>query len=157
MFANINMTNLIKKNVEQLRSIPVNPKYQDQMNEVISLYKSRKIENIRTAMKIALKFTPGKGSAGAAKSGIKLLAPYRTRQPATGKLSRGKIRTYFVKGTVTRKSQYISTNAKTKERKLNPKVFTDHLSLGLTLQATSKEDAEKQWKIKAQTSGTAGG
>ena len=157
MFAIINMTNLIKKNLEQLRSIPVNPKYQDQMNEVISLYKSRKIENIRTAMKIALKFTPGKGSAGAAKSGIKLLAPYRTRQPATGKLSRGKMRTYFVKGTVTRKSQYISTNAKTKERKLNPKIFTDHLSLGLTIQATSKEDAEKQWKIQAQASGTAGG
>ena len=157
MFAIMNMTNLIKKNLEHLRSIPVNPKYQDQMNEVISLYKSRKIENIRTAMKIALKFTPGKGSAGAAKSEMKLLAPYRTRQPATGKRSRGKIRTYFVKGTVTRKSQYISTNAKTKERKLNPKIFTDHLSLGLTIQATSKEDAEKQWKIQAQASGTAGG
>ena len=97
MLDNINMTNSIKKYLEELRSLPVNPKYKDEMNEVISLYKSRKIESIRTAMKIALKFTPGKGSTGAAKAGIKMLAPYRTRQPATGKLSRGKKRTYFVK------------------------------------------------------------
>ena len=44
MFANINMTNLIKKNLEQLRSIPVNPKYQDQMNEVISLSKGVRLK-----------------------------------------------------------------------------------------------------------------
>jgi hypothetical protein len=111
----INMTSSIKKNIEQLRIIPANPKYQKEMNEVISLYKSRKIENIRTAFKIADKFSvQGKGSTAAAKAGMKLLALYRTRESATGKLSRSKKRTYFVKGTITVKSQYVTTT-KSKE------------------------------------------
>ena len=148
----INMTSSIKKNIEQLRIIPANPKYQKEMNEVISLYKSRKIENIRTAMKIADKFSvQGKGSTAAAKSGMKLLAPYRTREPATGKLSRGKKRTYFVKGTITVKSQYITTT-RSKERIANQKIYEDKQNLGLTIEATSKEQAEAQFKQQARDS-----
>ena len=151
----INMTSSIKKNIEQLRIIPANPKYQKEMNEVISLYKSRKIENIRTAMKIADKFSvQGKGSTAAAKSGMKLLAPYRTREPATGKLSRGKKRTYFVKGTVTVNTRYITTNPKSKERKMNDKVFQDKPKYGLTIEATSREQAEAQFKQQAQATRT---
>ena len=64
-----------------------NPKYKDGHDEVIALYKSRKIENIRTAIKIAEKFAVvGKGEAGAAKSGTQLLKHYRGKQSATGKL-----------------------------------------------------------------------
>ena len=150
MSGNINMKNSIKKNIALLRITPANPKYRKEMDEVISLYKSRKIENIRTAMKIADKFAvQGKGSAGAAKSGIKLMAPYRTKEPATGKLSRGKKRTYFVKGTITVKSQYVTTT-KSKERKVNEKVYEDKQKLGLTIEATSKEQAEAQFKQQAR-------
>ena len=119
------------------------------------MYKTRKIENIRTATKIAEKFAvTGKGSVGAAKSGLKLMKPYRTKLPATGKLERHFIkkntRAYFVKGIVTVRSQYVTTNGKTKERKLNPKVFIDDRPVGFEVMATSKEDAEKQWKIKVE-------
>ena len=147
------MNSKIKTNIKELQSISPNPKYRIEMDEVIELYKSRKIENIRTARKIAEKFaTIGKGSAGAAKSGMKLLKPYRTRQPATGKLSRGKKRSYLVKGTVTVKSQYITTNAKTKERKVNEKIFEDKEKYGITIDATSKEDAERQYRQQAEAS-----
>ena len=149
------MNSKINQNIKMLQSIAANPKYQDGMDEVIALYKTRKIENIRTATKIAEKFAViGKGSAGAAKSGLKLLTPYRTKAPATGKLERHFIkkntRAYFVKGTLTVRSQYVTTNGKTKERKLNPKVFIDQRPVGFEVMATSKEDAEKQWKIKVE-------
>ena len=100
-------------------------------------------------MKIALKFRPGKGSAGAAKSGMKLLAPYRTRQPATGKLSRGKMKTYLVKGTVTVLSKYITTNPKSKQRKYNDKEFEDKPKYSLRIEATSKQEAEQQFRAQA--------
>ena len=116
----INMTSSIKKNIALLRIMPFDPKYREYRDDVISLYASRRIENMRTAEKILRKFAGGKGSASAAKSGIKLLEPYRTREPATGKLSRGKKRTYFVKGTITVKSQYVTTT-KSKERRVNDK------------------------------------
>ena len=125
MSANINMTNKIKKNLELLRSMPYDPKYKKQRDEVISLYSSRKIENIRTAENMNMKLKPGKGSAGAARSCMKMLEKYRTKESATGKLSRGKMRTYLVKGTVTVQSKYITTNPKSKQRKLNDKVHED--------------------------------
>jgi len=141
MSANINMTNKIKKNLELLRSMPYDPKYKKQRDEVISLYESRKIENIRTAMNMIMKFKPGKGSAGAARSGMKLLEKYRTKESATGKLSRGKMRNYLVKGTVTVKSQYITTTKSKEERKVNDKVFEDKEKYSLRIEATSKQEA----------------
>ena len=161
MSHNIIMNSKISQNMKLLQSIPSNPKFDEGMDEVIALHKTRKIENIRTATKIAEKFAvTGKGSAGAAKSGVNLLKRYRTKVPATGKLERHFIkkntRKYFVKGTVTVKSQYVTTNGKTKERKLNPKVYIDDRPLGFEVMATSKEDAERQWKIQVEASAAAG-
>ena len=159
MSGNLNMSSKIQKNIKELQSIVPNPKYKDGLAEVISLYKSRKIENIKTAIKIAEKFSVvGKGEAGAAKSGTQLLKQYRGKQSATGKLERQFVKkytkTYFVKGNIKVKSQYVSTNAKTKVRTLNPKVFIDDRPFGIEVQATSPEDAQKQWKIKAAASTT---
>ena len=157
MFGNLIMNSKIKSNLKELQSITANPKSKQTMDEVIALYKNRKIENIKTAMKIAEKFAVlGKGSAGAAKAGLKLLEAYRSKAPATGKLERQYVKkntkNYFVKGTLKVKSQYYTTNAKTKERRLNPKVFHDDRVVGLNISATSKEDAEKQWQIQAKAS-----
>ena len=102
-------------------------------------------------MKIAEKFAVvGKGEAGAAKSGTQLLKQYRGKQSATGKLERQFIkkntRTFFVKGNLKVKSQYVTTTAKTKVRTLNPKVFIDDRPFGIEVQATSKEDAKSRGK-----------
>ena len=155
MSGNLIMSSKIAKNLKELQSIVPNPKYKDGHAEVISLYKSRKIENIKTAIKIAEKFAVvGKGEAGAAKSGTQLLKQYRGKQSATGKLARQFVKkytkTYFVKGTVNVKTQYISTNAKTKQNKLNPKVFEDPQKFSLTISATSRQEAEQQFRQQAE-------
>ena len=154
MSGNLIMNSKIAKNLKELQSIVPNPKYRDGLAEVISLYKSRKIENIKTAIKIAEKFAVvGKGEAGAAKSGTQLLKQYRGKQSATGKLERQFVKkytkTYFVKGTVKVKSQYVTTSAKTKEKKLNPKVFEDLEMFSLKITATSKQEAEQQFRQQA--------
>ena len=97
-----------------------------------------------------MKFVPGKGSAGAARSGMKMLEKYRTKESATGKLSRGKLRNYFVKGTITVKTQYLTTTSKTKERKVVDLVYEDKEKYSANIAATSKQEAEKQFIQRAQ-------
>ena len=114
---NIIMKSSIKANLKELQTYSSNPKYQDAMDELLTLYKTRKIENIRTATKIAEKLsTVGKGSAGAAKKAIQMLAKYRTYKPATGKIERNytkkHIKTWIVAGKMQTSTQYLYTNKK---------------------------------------------
>jgi hypothetical protein len=125
MSSKIIMKSSIKKNIESLQRITANPKFTQGMDELITLYKSRQIENVRTAFKIADKLsTTGKGSIGAGNAGMKLLAKYRTKESATGKLDRQatkqsakmKLKKYHIKGKVVVDKQYYKTNSKTKEK-----------------------------------------
>ena len=45
------MKSSVKANMKKLQSYSANPKYQESMDELLSLYKTRKIENIRSAEK----------------------------------------------------------------------------------------------------------
>ena len=145
----LKMKSSIKANMKELQTYSANPKYQDSMNELLTLYKTRKIENIRTATKIAEKLsTKGKGSAGAAKKAIQMLAKYRTYQPATGKIERNFVKkntkTWIVAGKMHTSTQYLYTNKKTGKTSKQKEVFHDVIPFNREIQATSKEEAVKQ-------------
>ena len=112
------MKSSIKANMKKLQSYSASPKYQESMDELLSLYKTRKIENIRSAEKIAdgLSYV-GEGSAGAAKKAMTALAKYRTYLPATGKINRNHdkkyMKTWILAGKAKVASQYTYTNKKT--------------------------------------------
>ena len=111
------MKSSVKANLKKLQSYSANPKYQESMDELLSLYKTRKIENIRSAEKIAdgLSYV-GKGSAGAANKAMAALAEYRTDAPATGKINRNHdkkhMKTWIIIGKAQVASQYTYTNTK---------------------------------------------
>jgi hypothetical protein len=113
---NINMKSSIKANIKDLQSYS-STKYRDALSEVVSLYKSRKIENIRTARNIAERLSGvGKGSTGAANKAVKLLAKYRTYEPATGKIERNYVKKntkkYILSGVAKVATQYLYHNKK---------------------------------------------
>ena len=160
MSIKIIMKSSIKKNIESLQRITPNPKFVEGMDELISLYKSRRIENVRTAFKIADKLSAtGKGSVGAGNAGMKMLAKYRTKESATGKLDRQaakqaakmKTKKYFVKGKVQIDTRYKQTNSKTKVQTLSAQVYHDTVVDQATVMATDQEDAIKQFTMMAMS------
>ena len=131
-----------------------NPKFTQGMDELISLYKTRKIENVRTAFKIADKLSAtGKGSIGAGNAGMKMLAKYRSKESATGKLDRQaaktKLKKYHIKGKVEIDTRYKQTNSKTKVQTLSQQVYHDTVIDQATVMATTQEDAIKQFTLMA--------
>ena len=68
------------------------------VNDVINLYKARKIEQPASALRIARKLA---GTKVQIPSGLALLDAYKDKRTATGKLVRGRTyKTFLVKGTV---------------------------------------------------------
>ena len=156
MSSKIIMKSSIKKNIESLQRINANPKFTQGMDELVSLYKSRRIENVRTAFKIADKLSAtGKGSTAAGNAGMKMLAKYRTKESATGKLDRqaakSKTKKYFVKGKVQVDTRYKQTNSRTKVQTLSHQVYHDTVPDSATVMATSQEDAIKQFTMMAMS------
>ena len=156
MSSKIIMKSSIKKNIESLQRINANPKFTQGMDELVSLYKSRRIENVRTAFKIADKLSAtGKGSTAAGNAGMKMLAKYRTKESATGKLDRqaakSKTKKYFVKGKVQVDTRYKQTNSRTKVQTLSHQVYHDTVPDSATVMATSQEEAIKQFTMMAMS------
>jgi hypothetical protein len=90
----------INKKVKELNSYKaqINPKYRAYADTVISLFADRKIEKTKEAEKLLLQLgSRGKAPASAIE---KIKEKYSKAEPATGKLSRQTIQTFFVSGKI---------------------------------------------------------
>ena len=111
------MKSSVKKTLNTLQNFVVNRKYLKEMDELVHLWKTRKIENPRTALNLADKLSrTGRGSAIAANNAIKKIEAFKSKQSATGKLERlhnkKNMKTWLVKGEAIVKSKYYRTNKK---------------------------------------------
>ena len=90
----------INKSIQTLKSMKagINPKYRAYADEVIGLFKDRKIEKTKEAEALLIKL----GSRGKApQSAITAITEkHRKAEPATGKLTRPQEQTFFVKGVI---------------------------------------------------------
>ena len=90
----------INRSIQTLKSMKagINPKYRAYADEVIGLFKDRKIEKTKEAEALLVKL----GSRGEApQSAIAAITEkYRKAEPATGKLTRPQEQTFFVKGII---------------------------------------------------------
>ena len=113
-----NMKSSVKKVLKELQDYVVSRKYVKEMDELVHLWKTRKIENPRTALNLADKLSRnGRGAAVAAKNAITKINSFKSKQSATGKLERqfqksNPKKTWLIKGEVTVKSKYYRTTKK---------------------------------------------
>ena len=92
--------NKINRAVQEFQSLKstINPKYRSYADEVISLFKDRKIEKTKEAEKLLMQLSSrGKAPASAIQ---KINEKYKKAEPATGKLTRPATQTYFINGKI---------------------------------------------------------
>ena len=89
-----------KKAIKIFKTIvpTINPKYRAYADQVIELFKERKIEKTKEAEKI-LQQLGGRGVAPQTAIS-KINSRYIKAEPATGKLTRAKEENYFISGTI---------------------------------------------------------
>ena len=139
----------ISKKIKELKSYKaqINPKYRAYADEVISLFSDRKIEKTKEAEKLLLQL----GSRGKAPaSAIKMLKEkYSKAEPATGKLSRNTIQTFFVSGKIQGVDIYRQQLKRTgtiKERTYEIQAET----YATPIKAKNRAEAEKIFLDKAE-------
>ena len=119
------MKSSVKKTLNTLQNFVVNRKYLKEMDELVHPWKTRKIENPRTALNLADKLSrTGRGSAIAANNAIKKIEAFKSKQSATGKLARlhrkKNMQIWMIKGDVLTHTKYYQTDKKG-TKKLLPK------------------------------------
>jgi len=137
-----------KKIIQSFRGYKqsINPKYRAYADEVISLFKDRKIEKTKEAEKLLIQLSSrGKAPAAAIQ---KIKDKYSKAEPATGKLSRPAERSYFIKGRITMRETYTNELKKTGEIKtqfydLPPTVYT------ATIKTKNQQEAERLFNVLA--------
>ena len=149
------MKSSVKKTLNILQNFVVNRKYLKEMDELVHLWKTRKIENPRTALNLAERLSRnGRGAAVAANNAIIKINEFKSKQSATGKLERQYIKknmkTWLIKGDAVVKSKYYRTNKKSGDRTLLDKEYEDTLVIAHTIQATSEAEAKAQFESKVR-------
>jgi hypothetical protein len=146
------MKSSVKQVLKELQDYVVNRKFVKEMDDLVHLWKTRKIENPRTALNLAEKLSRnGRGATVAARNAITKINSFKSKQPATGKLERQyqksqPKKTWLIKGEVTVKSKYYRTTKKTGDKTLLDKEYEDKLIISHQVQASSKEEAEEVFK-----------
>ena len=122
-------------------------KYKNEMSQVVELFKERKIETMREAMKTIELL----GSKGKKKNiqGLERIEKQKEKETATGKLvrfnvKRGTTQKYHIGGTVHRRQKYSRTRAGT--TKYYDKVYNVSTPDALVITAISKVEAIKLFK-----------
>ena len=122
-------------------------KYKNEMNRVVELFKERKIETMREAMKTIELL----GSKGKKKNiqGLERIEKQKEKETATGKLvrfnmKRGTTQKYHIGGTVHRRQTYSRTRSGT--TKYYDKVYNVSTQDALVITAISKVEAIKLFK-----------
>ena len=147
----------INKVIQEFKSIKhtINPKYRPYADEVISLFKDRKIEKTKEAEKLLMQLSSrGKAPASAIQ---KIKEKHSKAETATGKLTRPTTQTFFISGAIQTKETYKRQLKKTGEIKEQSYILPDEI-YALPVKAKNKSEAEKIFIEKAEfhfnTSGT---
>ena len=132
----------LKKNIQSLQTLKAfSPKKAKELDELIDLYRQRKIEKFKTAHSIAVKLI---GVGNAPKSGLKDLEKYRGHTSVLTKFTATKKEAHlppmvewYIKGNVITESTY-----KDKKKVGNiRKTYTDDYHQARTITARTEEDA----------------
>ena len=122
-------------------------KYKNEMNQVVELFKERKIETMREAMKTIELL----GSKGKKKNiqGLERIEKQKEKETATGKLvrfnmKRGTTQKYHISGTIHTRQTYSRTRSGT--TKYYDKVYNVSTQDALVITAISKVEAIKLFK-----------
>ena len=140
----------LNKAIKELKfqTIGMNQKYRPYADQVLNLFKDRKIEKRKEAEKLLDQLASrGKAPQSAIK---KLNEKYSKAESAPGKLDRRELKTYFVSGVATRTITYQQQMKKTGT--IKPKSFDVDAPFAVPIKAKNKEDAEQQ--AKAWTAST---
>jgi hypothetical protein len=142
----------LNKAIKELKfqTIGMNQKYRPYADQVLNLFKDRKIEKRKEAEKLLDQLASrGKAPQSAIK---KLNEKYSKAESATGKLDRRELKDYFVSGVIhtihTYKQQFKKTGT-VKERHYNIQT-----PFALPIKAKSKAEAEKKFTEAASSSAT---
>ena len=127
-------------------------KYRPYADQVLNLFKDRKIEKFKEAEKL-LEQLASRGKAPQAAIN-KLNEKYAKAESATGKLERRELKDYFVSGITTRTITYQQQMKKTGT--IKPKSFDIDTPFAVPIKAKSKQDAEEKaqaWSASTWISG----
>jgi len=119
------------------------PENRPRIDEVIKLYKDRKIAQFATAVRIAGQLA---GGTNAVQAGMKALGTQHVKKTLTGtlKATTGKPQQFFVKGIVHTISKYQKTTNKV--TKTYDKEYHDDLVIAKTIVAVSEDAAKAQYR-----------
>ena len=119
------------------------PANRPRIDEVIALYKERKIAQFATAVRIAGQLA---GATTAVQAGMKALGNQYEKKSVTGtlKATTGKMKQFFVKGIVHTISKYQKTTNKTVKQ--YDKEYHDKLVTAKTIVAIDEEAAKRQFR-----------
>ena len=139
----------INKSIQSLKTLKagINPKYRAYADEVIGLFKDRKIEKTKEAEALLAKLgSRGKAPQSAIAS---ITEKYRKAEPAIGKLTRPKEQTFFVKGVIKSSITYEKEFKKNGEIKALTYDNPDETFV-LKVKAKDKATAEKIFEAGAK-------
>jgi hypothetical protein len=139
----------IDKSVKMFKSVipTINEKYRPYADQVVNLFKDRKIEKTKEAEKLLIQLASrGNGPKSAI---AKITEKYNKAESAKGKLSRPTTQTYFISGMVQREDTYKKKLKKLGEIKERSFVLP-HEPYSLTVKAKNKAEAEKIFQAGAK-------
>ena len=131
----------LNKAIKELKfqTIGMNQKYRPYADQVLNLFKDRKIEKRKEAEKL-LDQLASRGKAPQAAIN-KLNEKYSKAESATGKLDRRELKTYFVSGVATRTITYQQQMKKTGT--IKPKSFDVDAPFAVPIKAKNKENRQE--------------
>ena len=147
--------NKINRAVQEFKSIKstINPKYRAYADEVISLFKDRKIEKTKEAEKLLMQLSSrGKAPASAIQ---KIKEKYSIAEPVTGKLTRPATQTYFITGKIKSIEIYQKQLKKTGEIKERTYELPDEI-YAVPIKAKNEADARRKYADSAEEHFTTG-
>ena len=139
----------LNKSIKEFKSVipAINQKYRPYAEQVVNLFKDRKIEKRKEAVKLLDQLSSrGKGPQSAIK---KITEKYSKAESAKGKLMRPTTQTYFISGMVQREDTYKKKLKKLGEIKERSFVLP-HEPYSLTVKAKNKAEAEEIFQAGAK-------
>ena len=145
----------INKAIQEFKSIKhtMNPKYRPYADEIINLFKDRKIEKTKEAEKLLIQLSSrGKAPASAIQ---KIKEKYSIAESATGKLTRPTSQTFFITGKIKTIEIYKKQLKKTGEIHERTYELPDEM-YATPIKAKNKADAESKFIDRAMEHYTTG-
>ena len=133
----------LNKTVQQLKAFKpaINPKYSAYADQVINLFKDRKIEKTKEAEKLLIQLgSRGKAPATAIK---KIQEKYSIVETAKGKLTRATTQNFFITGAIQSSEIYTRQFKRTGEIKEKGKYKLSDNLFTSTIRAKNRSEAEK--------------